>query len=234
MLTKLLFALLALLTPAFATQVGDTYDQVIAERGKPKSQLTAGLTQILNYPDASVKIKDNRVISMKLVGAPASVAPGSKSSFPTLEEMEATIAEARTPEEKMTILTAQRTRAVDRVKAIVNQPVRSLPRSAVEEFSNYREGWFHAGALTPDFNNVDIRKTQKLAYKDSPYVSSYLNPNVVFVGPELEFNPMTKYFYVDRTVPKKKLTEAEMIEINQLYRIIGKCDSMLSALKGTK
>ena len=32
---------------------------------------------------------------------------------------------------------------------------------------------------------------------------------------------MTKYFYTDRSVPKKRLTEAEMLEINKLYRVIG-------------
>jgi hypothetical protein len=43
----------------------------------------------------------------------------------------------------------------------------------------------------------------------------------MFLGKELEFNAMTKYFYVDRSLPKKRLSEAEMIEINSLYRIIG-------------
>jgi hypothetical protein len=31
---------------------------------------------------------------------------------------------------------------------------------------------------------------------------------------------------VDRSVPKKKLTQAEMVEINRLYRIIGKCEQV--------
>ena len=43
---------------------------------------------------------------------------------------------------------------------------------------------------------------------------------MVFRGPELEFNAMTKYFYTDRSVPKKKLSEAQMVEMNRLYRII--------------
>jgi hypothetical protein len=38
---------------------------------------------------------------------------------------------------------------------------------------------------------------------------------------------MTKYFYTNRTFPKKKLTEAEMVEINRLYRIIGKSEQQL-------
>ena len=39
---------------------------------------------------------------------------------------------------------------------------------------------------------------------------------------------MTKYFYEDRSLPKKRLTEVEMLEINLLYRIIGKCEEQLN------
>ena len=49
-------------------------------------------------------------------------------------------------------------------------------------------------------------------------------------GKELEFNSMTKYFYVDRTQPKKKLTEEEMLEINKLYRLIGQYVASLGML----
>ena len=49
----------------------------------------------------------------------------------------------------------------------------------------------------------------------------------MFVAGELEFNAMTKYFYTDRTVPKKRLSKAEMVEINGLYRIIGQDERAL-------
>ena len=42
---------------------------------------------------------------------------------------------------------------------------------------------------------------------------------------------MTKIFYNDFTVPKKKLTETEMLEINRLCRIIGSCNLQLDELK---
>jgi hypothetical protein len=77
---------------------------------------------------------------------------------------------------------------------------------------------------------VDIRTTQQFPYVDQ-YVTSDLNPGVVFLGQELEFNSMTKYFITDRSVPKKKLTEAEMVEINRLYRIIGHCEQQLNELQ---
>jgi hypothetical protein len=88
----------------------------------------------------------------------------------------------------------------------------------------FHPGWFHPGALTPDFAHVDIRATQECAqYARWPYVTSDVTPGFMFVGSELEFNAMTKYFYTDRDLPKKKLTDEEMIEINDLYRVIGGC-----------
>ncbi|MBN9222181.1 MAG: hypothetical protein J0I79_29935 [Mesorhizobium sp.] len=114
-------------------------------------------------------------------------------------------------------LNAEAARTEQRVVDIVNQPVRHLPRSGpVDLFS---PGWFHPGATKPDFDNVDIRTSQELPYQG--YVSSDLNPSEMFVGSDLEFNSMTKYFYADRTLPKKRLSQAEMLEINRLYRVIG-------------
>lgn len=110
-------------------------------------------------------------------------------------------------------------RAQARVVAIVNQPVTHLPRTPVAAY--YPQGWFHPGAIKPDFNTVDVRATQDLTYARFPYVTSSLNPTEMFIGGEVEFNAMTKYFYTDRSLPKKKLSEAEMLEINHLYRVIG-------------
>ncbi len=117
--------------------------------------------------------------------------------------------------------------AIARVKAIVNQPVRQLARTPEMSVSTSSPGWFHQGAIKPDFQTVDVRATQDTQFDRRPFITSDLNPGVVFVGPETEFNPMTKYFYVDRSLPKKKLTEAEMVEINRLYRIIGQCEEKL-------
>jgi len=109
--------------------------------------------------------------------------------------------------------------AEDKVREIVNQPVTHLPRSG--SFDTFSPGWFHPGANEPDYGNVDIRTTQDFPYSASDYVSSDLNPTEMFVGSELEFNAMTKYFYTDRDLPKKRLRDDEMVEINGLYRMIG-------------
>jgi len=110
--------------------------------------------------------------------------------------------------------------AVLRVEQIVNQPVTQLTQTPEMSVSTYSPGWFHPGAERPDFKTVDIRATQDLNYAKNQYVTSDLNPGAVFLGKELEFNSKTKYFYTDRSLPKKKLTEAEMLEINRLYRVI--------------
>lgn len=69
MRTKLLWALLAGWTlPLYATQPGDTLEQVLAERGKPLSRADGGSTTILNYPDASIQLKDNQVVTIRTKG----------------------------------------------------------------------------------------------------------------------------------------------------------------------
>ncbi len=95
--------------------------------------------------------------------------------------------------------------AISRVKEIVNQSVTSLPRTPDMQVAMYSPGWFHLGAEKPDFDTVDVRTTQLFPYDQHEYVTSDLNPDFVYIGHELEFNPMTKYFYTDRSVPKKKI-----------------------------
>jgi hypothetical protein len=120
---------------------------------------------------------------------------------------------------------------MQQVRTIVNQPVQALRLSPGMRYSNAPEGWFHEGATKPEFNTVDVRQTQTFPYEKQPYITSPLNPGVVFLGPQLEFNSMTKYFYTNYALPKKRLTETEMVEINRLYRIIGRCEKELADLR---
>ena len=134
-------------------------------------------------------------------------------------------------EEQIAAIQAQKDAAVASVQQIVNQPVTHLKQTSDMSVSVYSPGWFHEGASAPDFDNVDVRKTQEFTYQEHTYVTSDLNPGEVFLGNELEFNSMTKYFYTDRSLPKKKLTEAEMLQINDLYRVIGRCNKQLDELQ---
>jgi hypothetical protein len=125
----------------------------------------------------------------------------------------------------------QKDDAIFKVQDIVNQPITHLKFSPGMVGVAHFDVWFHPGAITPDFDHVDIRKTQALDYQSYQYVTSDANPGEVFLGGELEFNSMTKYFYTDRSIPKKKLTEAEMLQINDLYRVIGHCNEKLDELE---
>jgi len=128
-------------------------------------------------------------------------------------------------------LNSEMNNAMEQARKIVNQPVTRYVRQSEMDVAVFQPGWFHPGANTPDFNNVDVRTTQEKIYDKYGYVSSDLNPGVMFLGRELEFNSNTKYFYTDRSLPKKKLTESEMLEINRLYRIIGHCQQQLAQLQ---
>lgn len=136
-----------------------------------------------------------------------------------------------TPEGRIAALEEEMKAAVQQVQKIVNQPVARLPRRPGMRVGEFKPGWFHEGASKPDFNNIDVRTTRETIYDQYDYVTSDLNPGIVFIGKQLEFNSSTKYFYKDRTIPKKKLTEAEMLEINRLYRIIGRCEGEIAKLK---
>ena len=136
-----------------------------------------------------------------------------------------------TPEEQIAKLQVQVTNAWQQVSRIVNQPVRAYVRSQNLPVSLFSPGWFHDGAIRPNFDTVDVRQTQEFPYDKAPYVTSDFNPNIVFMGRDLEFNSMTKYFYADRTIPKHKLTEAQMVEINRLYRIIGHGEAEIRRLQ---
>jgi thiol-disulfide isomerase/thioredoxin len=54
---------------AFAAKVGDSYDQVIAEKGKPAGQIVAGNARVLNYADVSIRFRDDVVVEIKSIEA---------------------------------------------------------------------------------------------------------------------------------------------------------------------
>src|SRR5579863_8376729 len=128
----------------------------------------------------------------------------------------APFAMADSVQDQMAAIKARKNDAIFEVQHIVNQPVRHFKRTPDMHVSVSSPGWFHPGAFEPGYDRVDIRSTQDLKYGNYQYVTSDLNPDIVYLGAEIEFNPMTKYFYTDRSVPKKKLTEDEMLRINAL------------------
>jgi hypothetical protein len=156
------------------------------------------------------------------------VAAGRVSAQPSNDQ---TPTDTNSTAGQIAALQLQLTNAWHQVEGIVCQPPPAFRRDPDYHVSVYGPGgWFHPGALTPDFNRVDVRKTQQLVYT-APWVSSDVTPGMMFRGSDLEFNAMTKLFYTNRDLPKKKLTEAEMLQINSLYRTIGHCQTDIENLQ---
>jgi hypothetical protein len=210
---KKCIACLFLAAAAYGSNVGDTYQQVVAEKGTPKSQIEAGTLQILNYTDATVRLRNGIVVSVTRVNRPA---------LP-----DTTPAPALAPAAKVAATEEELHRAVTEVQNIVNQAAPVFPRTPGMRVWEY-EYWFHPGAEKPDFNTVDVRRTQEDLYANEDFVCLSAKPDVVWAGRDLEFNSMTKFFYMDRSIPKKRLTEAEMVQVNKLYRVIGRCEKELA------
>src|SRR5277367_605279 len=64
-----------------ATQVGDSYAKVIAEKGEPKSQMQAGAMRVLTYADSAIKLRDDVVVSIKAIAAPTpTLAPAANAA----------------------------------------------------------------------------------------------------------------------------------------------------------
>ena len=211
-----------------ASTVGDTYAKVLADNGQPKNIIDAGSVKILGYPGFTIKVRDGLVVSIKPTEASpaAPLPPPAGAGVPLPHPYETT-------EHAYSRLSAERQSAVDSVIAIVNQPVPQIPMSPNLRPGWWGNGWFHEGASIPDYANVDIRVTQEVVqFMKYRFISSPLNPGVVFPGDQIEFNANTKLYYQDRNLPKKRLTQDEMVEINRLYRVIAKCDSQLALLKG--
>jgi len=56
--------LLLTAAPAFGVTVGETYDQVVAEKGAAAGSTVTGSVRVLTYPDVIIKLKDKVVVSI--------------------------------------------------------------------------------------------------------------------------------------------------------------------------
>jgi hypothetical protein len=216
--------LAATVASACAAKIGDTYDQVIAEKGPPSGKIEGGSIILLRYPDATYRLKGGVVVAIKSspIAAPAE-APAAET-------------EAVRPRTRIQELRDNEKAAARRVREIVNRPATQVAITPGMKVGNWGDAWFHPGAEIPDFDTVDVRasqETQHYAGSGWPYATSNLNPGVAFPTDDLAFNSKTKLFYTDRSVPKRKLTEDEMLEVNRQYRIIGQCIRDLAALGST-
>ena len=85
---KKIFVVLLSLTAipmALAVGVGDTYEQVVAQKGPPSSKIEAGAVVLLNYPGQSIRMEHGKVAVVKtLSSTPTRSAPMATEPLPVV------------------------------------------------------------------------------------------------------------------------------------------------------
>jgi hypothetical protein len=233
LLLTLAAALLLAAAPALATNEGDTYAQVMAENGPPTSILSGGDVKIMVYPTVTIKLRDGIVILIKATPTHPFTAAPPRTLPPAFPKGEFVPPDPTLPaSDQWGFLNREYAAALKRATDIINQEVPGVPIVAGMKLGDWRDGpWFHPGAVTPDFLNVDIRPTQENTnYAPYDYITSNFHKGIAYPADQVAFNSNTKLLYLDRTTPKKKLTEAEMLQVNALFHIMGKCAAMMQSL----
>lgn len=77
-----LFLIAAAAGPAFAVKEGSTYQEVIAEKGEPRSRMELGDTMMLTYADETIRLKSGKVVSVKPTGGTAESATSTTLTIP--------------------------------------------------------------------------------------------------------------------------------------------------------
>jgi hypothetical protein len=70
-LTLLAVVFASLAGPLLSVEVGDRYKAVVDEMGLPLNQMESGGSLILTYADSSVRLHDDKVVTMKIAGVEA-------------------------------------------------------------------------------------------------------------------------------------------------------------------
>ena len=110
------------------------------------------------------------------------------------------------------------------IQGIVNQaPQIVVPPPGSTEVYKYG---FHPGANKPDYNAENLIGTREIWKGDYAYLDGA--PGVFYRSADCEFNPQTKYFYLSRTVAKKRLSDAEYKELTRLYHLLGQQEKAMA------
>jgi thiol-disulfide isomerase/thioredoxin len=110
MKTRIGLVVLLILTLSMrgAVGIGDTYQQVIAQKGQPGGKMEAGDTMLLRYPDETIRLKAGKVVGVEAAKnrgpapAPAKVANPTPTPPPERIETPVTKPERTAPAGKVT------------------------------------------------------------------------------------------------------------------------------------
>lgn len=98
----------------FAANVGDTYQQVVAEKGQPGAKMEAGDTLVLRYPDEVIRLKAGKVVAIE-AAKPRDSTPVRHTSLPEGATREEPAAKPAVPigEGRLTWVTSYRDALVE-------------------------------------------------------------------------------------------------------------------------
>ncbi len=209
-----------------AAELNATFAQLTAARAKLKGggpALAAYNAKVAKYQASLARLQTEKAgydALQHTVSAADAAANAATRTVANVGSNAAVGAPGNTPATR-----AEMDAAVARIRAIVNQVPSTVTKPANE--TGWIEG-FHPGATKPDFDHTDIVSGRK------PYTVAYIQmegaPNVFYRGADCEFNSETKFFYTNRELPKKKLSDSEYQELVRLYRFVGKCQRDLGVI----
>ena len=210
-----------------ALELNVTYEQLKAARAKLKGggpALAAYNAKAAHYQEGlqTLALEKSRLDSLHGTVAAATAAANAATQTVANVSKGGSGKASPTPFVDATVTRAAMDAAVKRIQTIVNQVPPAVPKPPGTESWNYG---FHPGATKPDFDNTDIVSGRELWPHD--FIDMQGSPNVYYHGPDCEFNSQTKFFYTNRELPKKRLTELEIAELVRLYRFLGRCQREL-------
>jgi hypothetical protein len=193
------------------------YREIVAQREKPAVDLLNRLRDAIdtNNWSAQLNLLQEALSRYQATKTFAQISALAKPQFARVSpaEIERSLASRPVVSEAQTV--------TNEIQAIVNQTPTVLPAKVGTTT------WigFHAGAMKPNFRSItldELKRGRQFYTVDSTSMDGA--PTVFYVARETEFNPMTKFFYTDRTKAKKRLSDAEYDRLLVLYHRLGEIE----------
>ncbi len=216
-----------------AAELTATYEQLKTARAKLKGggpALAAYNARAAHYQDDCRSLAAEKARLDSLQHTVAAVTAAARATTQTVANVSQgssapAAGNAPPPGAEAPVTRAQMEAAVQRAQAIVNQVPPTVTKPPGAQSWNYG---YHPGATKPDFNKTDIVSGRELWLHD--YIDMQGSPGVYYRGTDCEFNSQTKFFFTNRSLPKKRLTDAEYQELVRLYRFLGRCEHDLNVV----
>ncbi len=198
-------------------QAEGQYRQVIAQRERPAVELLNRLRdavdtnnwslQLVCLEEALAKYSETKTFASITAVAKPQLARITRADIERLVAARPVIPEFQA--------------VTQQIQAIVNQ----TPTTRPDKVGSTVSIGFHAGAIKPNFKAItlpELKRGREFYNAETAWMQDA--PNVFYLARETEFNPMTKYFYTDRSKAKKRLSDAEYDRLLVLYHRLGELE----------